>query len=51
VKTRKTPTANPSHNANHIEADDNSQSDAEEEISQGSKLFLCPENGCVNSFQ
>ena len=51
VKARKMSTAKPSNNTNQLEVDDSSNSDVEEETSQGSKLFPCPENGCVKSFQ
>jgi hypothetical protein len=51
VKARKIPPAKPSHSANQPEVDGSSNSDVEEEISQGSPLFPCPENGCVKSFQ
>ena len=44
-------TAKSSSNTNQLEVDDSSNSDVEEETSQGSKLFPCPENGCVKSFQ
>ncbi len=47
VKATKVSEAKPSHNTNQPEADDNSNLDVEEETSQGSKLFPCPENGCV----
>ena len=48
VKARKMPAAKSSHNAN--QPDDSSNSDVEEET-QAYKLFPCPENGCVKSFQ
>ena len=48
VKARKMPAVKSLHNAN--QPDDSSNSDVEEET-QASKLFLCPEKGCVKSFQ
>ena len=51
VRARKIPPAKPSHSANQPEVDGSSNSDVEEETSQVSQLFPCPENGCVKSFQ